>query len=67
MYNGYKFCEIAINNPSMHVYNPYLINYVLDEKKFGNYWFNSESSSFLINLIKERNYSLVDVEKTKIT
>ncbi|MEA2049286.1 MAG: ATP-binding protein [Campylobacterota bacterium] len=49
-YNGYNFL-------GEKVYNPYdILLFIDNKKKFANYWFETGSPSFLINLIKKNNY-----------
>ncbi|MCB4204968.1 ATP-binding protein [Deferribacterales bacterium Es71-Z0220] len=51
-YNGYNFLKD-------NVYNPFdILQFISNEFVFDNYWFESGTPSFLIKLIKERNYFL---------
>lgn len=45
------------------VYNPFDILLYLQNREFGNYWFESGSPSFLINLLRENRYSLPKLER----
>lgn len=56
-YNGYNFL-------GENVYNPFGILLFLEQKKFKNYWFETGSPSFLLKLIRERQYSVPDMENT---
>ena len=47
-YNGYRFAE---NAPS--VYNPFSFIQALDSQKIGNFWFDSGTPSFLIDILKQ--------------
>lgn len=47
-YNGYRFEENAET-----VYNPVSINTFFDFQKFENFWFETGTPTFLINLLKE--------------
>lgn len=47
-YNGYRFEENAET-----VYNPVSINTFFDVQKFENFWFETGTPTFLINLLKE--------------
>jgi len=60
-YNGYQFTKKADK-----VYNPFSILNVLQDKEFQNYWFETGTPSFLVNLIKERNYPIIEIEKLKL-
>ncbi|HPD77643.1 MAG TPA: AAA family ATPase [Spirochaetota bacterium] len=56
-YNGYRFSETDLK-----VYNPFSLIKFFDESKFRNYWFESGTPTFLVNLIKERDYYLPQTE-----
>ncbi len=55
-YNGYCFSE-----ESERVYNPFSTMMALQYKKFSNYWFETGTPRFLIDLIKERDYDLTEI------
>jgi len=57
-YNGYRFTE-----KDEKVYNPFSILNVLEKKKFRNYWFETGTPSFLVNLIKQKDYPIPVIEK----
>jgi hypothetical protein len=57
-YNGYRFSEDEI-----FVYNPYSLLNCLSEKKIKNYWFESGTPTFLVNLVKEREFYLPRAEE----
>ncbi|MGD9202381.1 MAG: ATP-binding protein [Chitinispirillia bacterium] len=57
-YNGYSFTEDLEK-----VYNPFSILNVLKAKTFKNYWFETGTPSFLINLIKEKKYNSTQIEQ----
>ncbi|HNF27527.1 MAG TPA: AAA family ATPase [Leptospiraceae bacterium] len=55
-YNGYCFsgqCE--------RVYNPFSTLLLLENKEFKNYWFETGTPSFLINLAKEKDFAVSDL------
>lgn len=56
-YNGYRFSDELL-----YVYNPFSALHCLLTKKFKNFWFQSGTPSFLINLIKEQGNALQDIE-----
>ncbi|MBA3535579.1 MAG: AAA family ATPase [Tatlockia sp.] len=62
-YDGYQFSERA----SEKIYNPYSVLYYLKTKKRANYWFNSGTPSFLINLIKHQYSSLEDIKDIELS
>ncbi len=60
-YNGYNF----IGEP---VYNPYDILLFFDKgRQFKNYWFETGTPTFLIDLIKKEKYHLPDLENVQLT
>ena len=61
-YNGFCFsrnCE--------KVFNPFSGLLLFDRKEFGNYWFESATPSFLIKLIKEKNFDLTGLDGLNIS
>ncbi|MDM8528804.1 AAA family ATPase [Anaerolineales bacterium HSG24] len=61
-YNGYRFSEKDVK-----VYNPFSILCALQEKAFKNYWFETGTPTFLINLLKETGYNLPQMEQLEIS
>jgi len=63
MYNGFRFSD-----ENIRVYNPYSIAKALEAKKIDNYWFESGSPSFLMELLKNEQHEipkLADLEVFK--
>ncbi|RKZ25445.1 AAA family ATPase, partial [bacterium] len=65
-YNGYCFsgyCE--------RVYNPFSTLRLFDAKRFTNYWFESGTPSFLIKLMREKDFDVtripIEVKETMFT
>jgi len=56
-YNGYRFSK-----KNLLVYNPYSLINFFNERDFKNYWFESGTPTFLVNLLKERNFYLPKAE-----
>lgn len=52
-YNGYRFSEEPVT-----VYNPYSLLSLFSAKRFRNFWFETGTPTFLIDLIKEKRYQL---------
>ncbi|MGM0518859.1 MAG: AAA family ATPase, partial [Campylobacterota bacterium] len=51
-YNGYNFL-------GSDMYNPFdILKFIRNNKQFANYWFESGTPTFLMDLIKEQNYFL---------
>lgn len=60
-YNGYRFSK----NPVM-VYNPFSVLRAFSNQAFDNYWFETGTPTFLINLMRERNYPLTEMENMEV-
>ena len=60
-YNGYRFSE-----EDTKVYNPFSVLRCFDEGRFKNYWFETGTPTFLVNLIKENNYYIPDIENLEL-
>ncbi len=60
-YNGYRFSKKDIK-----VYNPFSILRCFDEGDFKNYWFETSTPTFLVNLIKEKDYYVPDIDKLEL-
>ncbi len=56
-YNGYRF-----STKDVKVYNPFSILNAFDEKKLRNFWFETGTPTFLINLLRQGEYNLPDLE-----
>ncbi|MEZ4661236.1 MAG: AAA family ATPase [Caldilineaceae bacterium] len=60
-YNGFRFAAAGEN-----VYNPFSLMQLFDAQQFANYWFESGTPTFLINLIKERQYDLLRFQNMQV-
>ena len=60
-YNGYRF---TIKDSV--VYNPFSVLNVLQREIFENFWFETATPAFLVNLIKERQYPVPVIEKLEL-
>ncbi len=60
-YNGYRFEEDAIS-----VYNPYSLIFLFAKQKFDNYWFATGTPTFLIELIKAKQFNLAEISDFEI-
>lgn len=49
-YNGYRWGGQEVTS----VYNPFDVLLLFDEKKFGAYWFETATPTFLVDILKER-------------
>jgi hypothetical protein len=57
-YDGYRFSAAPVR-----VYNPFSTLKALWEQQFGAYWFETGTPTFLVNLLKERQYPLPQIER----
>jgi hypothetical protein len=60
-YNGYRFAE-----RNVRVYNPFSLLNAFSDNKFGNYWFASGTPTFLVNLLREKQYDLTQIEGLEV-
>ncbi len=60
-YDGYRFSKKVIR-----VYNPFSVLRAFNEKSFDNYWFESGTPTFLINLLHQGGYDLPEIEKMQV-
>ena len=61
-YDGFCFVEACEN-----VYNPYSTLQLFTQQRFANYWFETGTPTFLIKLIKERNYDMQPLDHLEVT
>ncbi len=62
LYDGYRFASEGEN-----VYNPFSVLNAFDEKRFGAYWYESGSPSYLIKLIERYQFRLSNLEGERRT
>ena len=60
MYDGYSW------DGENFVYNPVSLMNFFQKRFFGNYWFATGTPTFLMELIKKRNFTAFDLEKRNI-
>jgi len=61
-YNGYRFSERNVK-----VYNPFSILKSFNELNFKNHWFETGTPTFLVNLLREQQYDLPQVEQLQVS
>ncbi len=61
-YNGYRFSP-----KDVRVYNPFSLFSALRNRSIKNYWFETGTPTFLINLIKEQNIYIPEYEKLQVS
>ncbi len=60
-YDGYRFTESQTK-----VYNPFSIVRFLKTGRFENHWFETATPTFLLNLIRENDYPVADIENMEL-
>lgn len=60
-YNGYYFEEDAKS-----VYNPYSLLSLFSKQKFRNYWFTTATPTFLLRLLKSKQYDLKNLTEFEV-
>jgi hypothetical protein len=60
-YNGYKFHQNAIT-----VYNPYSLLSLFKFNEFKNYWYSTATPTFLLELLKDKQYQLNKLSKLAV-
>lgn len=64
-YNGYQFADFEAIE-TQKVYNPYSVMLYLQNKVFDNYWFDTGTPTFLMELLKKQDYPITSIEGAKI-
>ena len=59
-YDGYHFVENSIG-----MYNPFSLLNTFARRKFGDYWFETGTPTYLVELLKRTNYDLYDMANTE--
>ncbi len=60
-YNGYYFHHSAPG-----VYNPYSVLSLFQHQEFNNYWFETGTPTFLLDLLKENQYDFTNFEQCEL-
>ncbi len=53
-YDGYHFCE----DTSVGIFNPFSLLNVFQKLNFGNFWFQTGTPTYLVDLLKQSDYDL---------
>lgn len=61
MYDGYHFVGDGVG-----LYNPFSLLTALSKRQFGNYWFETGTPTYLIDLLKKHHYALTDLTDAPI-
>ena len=59
-YDGYHFCENVSG-----VYNPFSVLSTLRKNRFGNYWFETGTPTYLVELLKKSDFQLDKIDGYK--
>jgi hypothetical protein len=62
-YDGYRFTGWKAEG----IYNPFSVLNALNNREFGNYWFQTGTPTILIELLRDRNVVLSELEGVKRT
>ena len=62
LYDGYHFTE-----ESPGLYNPFSLLNTFDRMRFGSYWFETGTPSFLVYLLKQHHYNLEQMTREQTT
>ena len=61
-YDGYHFCP-----DSQGIYNPFSLLNTFSAKRYGSYWFETGTPTYLVELLKMHSYSLYRLANEKTT
>ncbi len=61
-YNGYRFSP----ERDIRVYNPISLMYCLDQRSFKNFWFQTATPTFLVNLLKDKFHLVPEIESLRV-
>ncbi len=61
-YDGYHF-----EHNTKGVYNPFSLLNTFDKEKFSDYWFETGTLTFLVDLLKKTDYDLNRIQKEEVT
>ncbi len=67
-YNGYQFVEedTPKEKETLKVYNPFSVLFFLSNKKLLNYWADTGTPSFLVQLIQTQQYPISEIEGSEV-
>lgn len=63
LYDGYHFTE-DVNKPG--IFNPFSVLSAFSKQRFGDYWFSSGTPTFLVNMLKETDYDLRELDGIEV-
>ena len=62
LYDGYHF-----NDGTVGLYNPFSLLNTFAKMKFGSYWFETGTPSFLVHLLKQADYDLNNLQREPVS
>lgn len=61
-YDGYHFTPSSVD-----LYNPFSVLNTFDRKRFGSYWFETGTPTFLVELLQQKHYNLYQLAHEEVT
>lgn len=61
MYDGYRFCEDSIG-----IYNPFSLLNTFQNKKFREYWFETGTPGFLVEVMRKTSFDVTTLENQTV-
>jgi len=61
-YDGYHFCEDSVG-----IYNPFSLLNALDARRLRNYWFETGTPTFLVEVLQKNDYALNDLTSETVS
>lgn len=61
MYDGYHFCEDSIG-----IYNPFSLLNIFQNKKFREYWFETGTPGFLVEVMRKTSFDVTTLENQTV-
>ena len=62
LYDGYHFTPSCPD-----IYNPFSVLNTFDRKRFGSYWFETGTPTFLVELLQQKHYNLYQLAHEEVT
>ena len=59
-YDGYHFCPDSVG-----IYNPFSLLNTFAKRRYGSYWFETGTPTYLVELLKKSNYDLEEMSRVE--
>ena len=59
-YDGYHFCPDSVG-----IYNPFSLLNTFKSRRYGSYWFETGTPTYLVELLKKSNYDLEEMSRVE--